>query len=80
MTGASSGIGRAIALRFSAEGAHVVCADGQQAAAVESDDQTHNVIIRGGGSATFIRTNVGDSQEMENLVQTTVAQHGRLDM
>lgn len=82
VTGTSTGIGRAIALRFSAEGAHVVCAD-VEASSSDSDSDggaAHNAILNGGGSAQFVSTNVGCSQEVENLVQVTVAQHGRLDM
>jgi len=84
VTGSSSGIGRAIALRFSSEGAHVVCADTESTADSDSDsggdDATHNVIIKSGGNALFVATNVGCSQEVENLVRTTVSHYGRLDM
>jgi NAD(P)-dependent dehydrogenase (short-subunit alcohol dehydrogenase family) len=80
VTGTSTGIGRAIALRFSSEGAHVVCADVESTLDDESDGGTHNAILNGGGSAQFVSTNVGCSQEVENLVRVTVAQHGRLDM
>ncbi|KAG9649250.1 hypothetical protein KCU95_g10484, partial [Aureobasidium melanogenum] len=83
VTGSSSGIGRAIALRFSSEGAHVVCADTDSTTDSDSDsadDATHNVILQSGSNALFVNTNVRCSQEVENLVQTTVSHYGRLDI
>jgi NAD(P)-dependent dehydrogenase (short-subunit alcohol dehydrogenase family) len=83
VTGSSSGIGRAIALRFSSEGAHVVCADTDSTTDSDSDsaaDATHNVILKSGSNALFVNTNMKCSQEVENLVQTTVSHYGRLDM
>ncbi|KAI5270336.1 NAD(P)-binding protein [Aureobasidium subglaciale] len=83
VTGSSSGIGRAIALRFSAEGAHVVCADTESSSDSDSDSSdnaTHNAILRTGGTAIFVSTNVACSQEVKNLVQTTVSHYGRLDI
>ncbi|KAK6002373.1 hypothetical protein QM012_002011 [Aureobasidium pullulans] len=83
VTGSSSGIGRAIALRFSSEGAHVVCADTDSTTDSDSDsadDATHNVILKSGSSALFVNTNVGCSQEVEDLVRTTVSHYGRLDI
>ncbi|KAI4753739.1 NAD(P)-binding protein [Aureobasidium sp. EXF-3400] len=84
VTGSSSGIGRAIALRFSSEGAHVVCADTEPTADSDSDsggdEATHNVILNSGCNALFVATNVGCSQEVENLVRTTVSHYGRLDI
>lgn len=45
-----------------------------------ADDATHNVILRSGRNALFVNTNVGSSQDVENLVQTTVSHYGRLDV
>jgi hypothetical protein len=62
----------------------VVCADTEPTADSDSDsggdDATHNVILRGGGNALFVATSVGCSQEMQDLVRTTVSHYGRLDM
>ncbi len=85
ITGASSGLGRAIALTYAKEGAHVVCADLKpegQANASESDKRpTHEVITQAlGGKAVFVRVDVGDSQSVQDLVQTAVKEFGRLDM
>jgi len=62
----------------------VVCADTGPTADSDSesgdDDATHNVILKSGGNGMFVATNVGCSQEVENLVRVTVSHYGRLDM
>ncbi|KAG9881818.1 hypothetical protein KCV05_g20607, partial [Aureobasidium melanogenum] len=45
-----------------------------------ADDATHNVILKSGSNALFVNTNMKCSQEVENLVQTTVSHYGRLDI
>jgi glucose 1-dehydrogenase len=79
ITGASSGLGRAMALNFAAEGASVVIGD------VRSDPQeggepTTELITRSGASALFVRTDVADWEEIDALISTAVARHGRLDV
>lgn len=88
VTGSSSGIGRAIALRYAAEGAKVVCADLSPAARVavlkDSPSQatdaqpTHELIAP--GNAAFVQTDVGKAASVENAVQFAVEKFGRLDM
>jgi NAD(P)-dependent dehydrogenase (short-subunit alcohol dehydrogenase family) len=82
VTGASSGLGRAIAVRYSKEGAKVVCADLTPTARSqeESEITTHDLIVKQGGKAIFVQTDVGDAAQVENLVQATVKEYGRLDM
>ncbi|HZO20906.1 MAG TPA: SDR family oxidoreductase [Steroidobacteraceae bacterium] len=79
VTGASSGIGRAIALTFAAEGAMVVIAD-LTTQAVEGGDPTVELIKRAGGAAVFEKTDVGRWEDVDSLVARTVASHGRLDI
>jgi glucose 1-dehydrogenase len=79
VTGASSGIGRAIAISFASEGAHVIVADINEQP-VEGGEPTLALIARAGGAASFHRTNVGRWDEVDALITTTVARHGRLDV
>jgi NAD(P)-dependent dehydrogenase (short-subunit alcohol dehydrogenase family) len=91
VTGSSSGIGRAIALRYAAEGAKVVCADlspelrvavlkdpSAQAAPQGHEQPTHELI--GHENAAFVQTDVGEASAVENAVQLAVRTFGRLDM
>lgn len=82
VTGSSSGLGRAIALRYAHEGAKVVCADLTETARSQEESQitTHESIVKDSGAAIFVQTDVGDAGQMENLVQTAVRAFGRLDM
>lgn len=79
VTGASSGIGRAIAIMFAGEGARVVIADIQEQP-VEGGDSTPDLINAAGGMASFHRTDVGKWEEVDALIAETVARHGRLDV
>ncbi|KAJ5326784.1 uncharacterized protein N7506_009886 [Penicillium brevicompactum] len=82
ITGASSGLGRAIALRYGLEGAKIVCADltptarSQEEAAIT----THDLVIQNGGDAIFVATDVGDAVQMENLVKAAVQTYERIDI
>ncbi|KGO49497.1 Glucose/ribitol dehydrogenase [Penicillium expansum] len=82
VTGSSSGLGRAIAIRYVQEGAKLVCADLTPTARSQEEAEitTHDLIVRDGGQAIFVRTDVGDATQMENLVQVAVKEYGRLDM
>ncbi|KAE8151903.1 hypothetical protein BDV25DRAFT_151948 [Aspergillus avenaceus] len=84
VTGSSSGLGRAISLRYAREGANVVCADLSPTARSqipeELDTTTHDLITRAGGHAIFVQTDVGDASQMERLVNATVDKFGRLDI
>jgi NAD(P)-dependent dehydrogenase (short-subunit alcohol dehydrogenase family) len=85
VTGASSGIGRAIAIGFAREGARVVCADIRKAArpeGYETDRQqdTDEVISANSGDALFMRADVTRGQDMADLVKSAVDRYGRLDI
>lgn len=88
ITGASSGLGRAIALAFTAHGTSlVVCADLRPDArgafgAESADTPTHELICQRHGekSAVFVQTDVTVGREVEALVQEAVRVGGRLDM
>ncbi|MBI2803039.1 MAG: glucose 1-dehydrogenase [Gammaproteobacteria bacterium] len=75
ITGGSTGIGRATALRCAADGAKVVVAD------VNTTDAqaTVDLLVKAGGTGKFIKTNVASASEVQALVAGTVAAYGRLD-
>ena len=79
VTGAASGIGRAIARRLAGHGARVVVAD-VTTQAIEGGEPTADLIVREGGQAEFIRVDVSDTEQVEALVAGTVDRHGRLDV
>lgn len=79
VTGASSGIGRATAMRLAAEGAHVVVAD-LDTEAREGGLPTAEAIVEGGGSASFVRADVTRTDDVEALVASAAGVTGRLDI
>ncbi|MDP6707016.1 MAG: SDR family NAD(P)-dependent oxidoreductase [Alphaproteobacteria bacterium] len=79
VTGAASGIGRAIARHFAAEGATVALADVREDPR-EDGETTLALIEAAGGEAWFQSTDVSDRAAVDALVEATVARHGRLDV
>ncbi|MER7551573.1 MULTISPECIES: SDR family NAD(P)-dependent oxidoreductase [Streptomyces] len=76
VTGAGSGIGRAVARAFAAEGASVVAA-GRTAASL---DETVALIEKEGGSAVAVTADVTRSEDVRALVRRTVEHFGSLDV
>ena len=76
ITGGGRGIGRAIATRFAAAGASVVCA----ARTVEELESTVGAISRSGGEALAVPTDVRDKHAVDALVRRTVETYGRLNI
>ncbi len=76
VTGAGSGIGRAIALAFAAEGASVVAA-GRTAPSL---DETVALIDKDGGTAAAVTADVTRSEDVKALVGRTVEHFGNLDV
>ncbi|GGB32804.1 oxidoreductase [Sphingomonas metalli] len=72
VTGAGSGIGRAAAIAFAAEGARVVCADLSDGAAA-----TATTI---GPAARAIRMDAGSEADVIRTVELAVAEHGGIDV
>jgi len=75
VTGAASGMGRAVALALAAEGAAVVLAD----VAVDTGEQTASEITDKGGRAVFRRTDVSETADVRAAVDTAVREFGGLD-
>lgn len=87
VTGASSGIGRRIAIRFAEDGASVVCAsrsnEPHSGEYYDTDVTTPTEeYIREelDQPATFISTDVSDPDDVKNLVEETVAEYGGIDV
>ena len=76
ITGASSGIGRASALRFAREGARVLVASHQD---VPSRELVRE-IEAGGGTAAFEHTDVSRRAETERAIDACVAHYGGIDI
>jgi NAD(P)-dependent dehydrogenase (short-subunit alcohol dehydrogenase family) len=77
VTGAASGIGRACAVRFAAEGATVLVADLDSARA--GGEQTVAEIRAAGGEAEFVACDVSRAADNEALVAHAVRRFDRLD-
>ncbi|GFO60809.1 beta-ketoacyl-ACP reductase [Geomonas silvestris] len=76
VTGASRGIGRAIALKLAAEGATVVVT----ATSVEGAQKTADEIVAAGGKSLAVKVDVSQVAEVEELFKKTADSFGRLDI
>ena len=76
ITGASSGIGRAVAQVWAREGARVVVSD------VDADGGRETVALLAAQDydAIFVQADVGKPQDARTLVERAVAHYGRLDL
>lgn len=76
VTGAGSGIGRAIALEFAREGAKVVVSD----YVLETGEETASLIKKSNGEAIFAPADMAQEGDIENLVELTVAAYETVDI
>jgi NAD(P)-dependent dehydrogenase (short-subunit alcohol dehydrogenase family) len=76
ITGALTGIGRATALAFAQEGAHLVVSGRRQ----EEGEKLALELRKLGAEAEFVRSDVRHETEVRSLVDRTVARFGRLDV
>jgi NAD(P)-dependent dehydrogenase (short-subunit alcohol dehydrogenase family) len=76
VTGAASGIGRAAALRFAAEGASVVCAD----VAAEANEETASQARAAGGTAVAQHTDVTVASAVREMAERAIVEFGRIDV
>ncbi len=78
ITGAASGIGRAIRAALRGGGQHVRVADVQRS--VGGQEPTEELIAREGGSAVFVECDVAAVADVEALVSFVTERYGRLDV
>jgi len=76
ITGGASGIGKQTAIKFASKGDQVVVADFNQ----QLGEETVAQIIKDGGEAIFVKTDVSKYEEVEALVEKTVTTYGRIDV
>ncbi|MGI8714523.1 MAG: SDR family NAD(P)-dependent oxidoreductase [Solirubrobacteraceae bacterium] len=79
VTGSSSGLGRAIAIRLAAEGASVVVSD-VRTDPVEGGEPTEAVIAGAGGTCLRVDADVSRAEDADRLVSAAVDAYGRLDV
>jgi len=76
ITGAGSGMGRAMASLFAAEGASVVAAEWNAAALKQVVDE----VTATGGSIVGVEGNVASEEDCERIIDTAVRTYGRIDV
>ena len=76
ITGSASGIGRATAKLFAAQGAKIVVADINK----PGGENTVSDIIDGGGEALFVETDLAKMEDVKSMVDTAMTSFGRLDV
>jgi citronellol/citronellal dehydrogenase len=83
VTGASRGIGKALALRLAREGAAVTVASKSEQSTEKLPGSIHETaaeIVAAGGRALAVPTDVRDEEAIRNMVERTVAEFGRVDI
>jgi 3-oxoacyl-[acyl-carrier protein] reductase len=77
VTGASRGIGRAVALALAAEGAKVAVNYARSSTAA---DEVVKTIIEAGGDAIALQADVSKAEEVDKLIEETQKKFGRIDI
>jgi 3-oxoacyl-[acyl-carrier protein] reductase len=74
ITGGAQGIGKETAKQFLQEGARVVICDYDESAGSNALEELESEHV------TFLKVDVTDSSQIEEMVQTTIGMHGRIDV
>lgn len=74
VTGAGSGIGKAIALRLSSEGAHVSLMGRR----IEKLEETKQEIVDSGGNSSFYICDIRDKNQIQNAFESAVQENGAI--
>ncbi len=76
ITGAASGIGKAASMAFAENGAKVVVADVNESQGLS----VVNEILGAGGEAIFVKCDVSNAEDVQNMVDTTMLTYETLDV
>ncbi|MFZ3578781.1 SDR family oxidoreductase [Virgibacillus sp. DJP39] len=76
VTGAASGMGKAISVLYAKEGAKVILADLNSEGAEAVVDE----IVSNGGTAKAVKVNVAELTDIETMIDTAVSEYGTLDI
>ena len=81
VTGASRGIGKAIAVKLASKGATVVINyNGSRERAEEVKNEVKNEVESAGGKAVIIQCNVADFDACKEFIETVIKEQGRIDI
>jgi 3-oxoacyl-[acyl-carrier protein] reductase len=76
VTGGAAGMGKAMALKFAAEGCSVIISDISESAG----KKTAGEVSKTGGKAIFVRCDVTDNRQVQDMVQTAIGEFGKIDI
>lgn len=76
ITGAAGGIGKGLAAAYAKQGAVLVTADVDE----EAGERNARELNESGGEATFVKTDIRKEQDVIRLMDTAVAEYGRIDI
>lgn len=77
VTGASRGIGRAIALRLAEAGATVVV---NYAGNVKAAQEVESMIVDAGGKAMLIQADIANTETVEDMIKNISKEYGKIDI
>lgn len=80
ITGGGSGIGRAICVEFSREGAIVVVCNRSKQTGKKTVELANEAGRKTGGKAIHVPADVRDSEEVKNLINKTIDSYGKIDV